>query len=451
MSFLSGPQSDQLNGVARNFYIDSQPPGSQLRINYAAELNPQQCQAVMATAGPALVIAGAGSGKTRTLVYRVAFLIEQGIAPDRILLLTFTNKAAHEMMRRASDLLGMETRGLCGGTFHSIGARMLRQNAAKAGLQPDFTILDREDSRDMIKAVLGARKEDDRESMFPKPDALLDLFSLAVNKHPTLREAIDREYPQFLHIADEISSVHKAFNDRKRAANVVDFDDLLSAWLHLLETQTDVRERYQDQFLYILVDEYQDTNTVQGRIVDLLAARRKNLMVVGDDSQSIYSWRGANSRNLLEFPSRYPGASIYKIETNYRSTPEILNLANAIFASTPQPFAKKLNSSRPSGMRPAVAEAEDCLMQAAFVGMRVLQLREEGVSLNQIAVLYRSHFHTLDLQLELTRRRIPFTITSGLRFFEQAHVKDVCAFLRLMANPRDELSFKRLATMLPGI
>jgi DNA helicase II / ATP-dependent DNA helicase PcrA len=422
-----------------------------LNIDYARELNEQQFAAVTALPGPALVIAGAGSGKTRTLTYRVAYLLEQGIPPERILLLTFTNKAAAEMMRRVSDLLGHELRALWGGTFHSIGARVLRTHADALGYRRDFTILDRDDARDLIKACVTDAKIETKGTHFPKPDVLNEIFSLAANTHKTTDALVDGQFSYFSQFAPQIASLHKAYLARKRATNGMDFDDLLALWLQLLQDNTEVRELYQRRFQFILVDEYQDTNKLQSDLIDLLAARHRNVMVVGDDAQSIYAWRGANFANILEFPKRYPGAKVFKIETNYRSTPEILNVANAAIAANVNQFAKELAPARKSGVKPALVACMDAGQQAAFIAQRALELRDEGLSLNNLAVLYRSHFHALELQLELTRRQIPFSITSGIRFFEQAHIKDATAFLKFTVNPRDEISFKRLTLLLPGI
>jgi DNA helicase-2/ATP-dependent DNA helicase PcrA len=426
-------------------------PEIRLNIDYQRELNEQQLAAVTALPGPALVIAGAGSGKTRTLTYRVAYLIEQGIPPERILLLTFTNKAAGEMMRRVSDLLGHELRALWGGTFHSIGARILRLHAETLGYQKDFTILDRDDAKDLIKAGLVDAKIDTKNKHFPKADVLNEIFSLAANTHQSVEELVDGQFSYFSQFAAEIGDQQKRYHARKRATNGMDFDDLLALWLKLLQEHADIREHYQRRFQFILVDEYQDTNKLQGDLIDLLAARHHNVMVVGDDAQSIYAWRGANFANILDFPKRYPGAKVFKIETNYRSTPEILNVANAAIAANVNQFAKELAPARKSGVKPALVQCHNAGQQAAFIAQRALELREEGTSLNQIAVLYRSHFHALELQLELTRQQIPFSITSGLRFFEQAHIKDATAYLKFIANPRDEVSFKRLVQLLPGI
>ncbi|MFM1767892.1 MAG: hypothetical protein RJA22_421 [Verrucomicrobiota bacterium] len=437
--------------MSRDYVLQPFRAPVELRIDYAGELNEQQHAAVTALPGPALVIAGAGSGKTRTLTYRVAYLLEQGIPPDRLLLLTFTNKAAREMMRRVADLLGGDLQSLWGGTFHSIGARLLRRHAEVLGFRPDFTILDREDAADLIKACLGEAEIDVKAARFPKADVLADIASKAVNTGRTVPEVVAQDYEYFAGVATGIAGVLGRYAERKRMANVMDFDDLLAHWLRLLRESAEVRERYQRQFQFILVDEYQDTNQLQGDLIDLLAARHQNVMVVGDDSQSIYAWRGANFRNILEFPKRYPKAQVYKIETNYRSTPEILAVANAAIAPNVHQFAKQLAPARKPGTKPVLLPCTDAAEQAAFVAQRALELRDEGIPLNDMAVLYRSHFHALELQLELTRRNIPFSITSGIRFFEQAHIKDVAAWLKLITNPNDELAFKRLALMLPGV
>jgi DNA helicase II / ATP-dependent DNA helicase PcrA len=436
--------------VAQDYVIQNLRPPVELHIDYAKELNQQQHAAVTALPAPSLVIAGAGSGKTRTLTYRVAYLLEQGIPADRILLLTFTNKAAREMMRRVSDLLEGGLSLLWGGTFHSVGSRILRRHADRLGYRPDFTILDREDARALLKTCIEETKIE-HASRFPKADVLANLFSLEINTGDPLSKILSEQYDYLEPFGEEISTVARAFTTRKQKTNVMDFDDLLSLWLKLLRENEDLLELYQRRFQFLLVDEYQDTNRLQSDLIDLLAKRHGNVMVVGDDSQSIYSWRGANFKNILQFPERYPGAQVYRIETNYRSTPEILNLANAAIASNTCQYAKVLKAVRPSGERPVVASCEDGRQQAEFVAQRALQLRESGISLNDMAVLYRSHFHALELQMELTRRQIPFTITSGLRFFEQAHIKDVSAYIKWIHNPADELSFKRIIQLLPGI
>ena len=437
--------------MAREYVLQPYRESVQLQIDYEAELNDAQRAAVTALPGPALVIAGAGSGKTRTLTYRVAYLLEQGVPADRILLLTFTNKAAKEMMGRVTDLIGQDMSELWGGTFHSIGHRVLRRHAETLGFNRSFTIQDREDAKGLVNACIAEAEIDVKATRFPKPDVVGDIGSLAINKQQTVREVIEDRYPWFEPLSAQIEDVLTRYTARKQAQGLMDFDDLLVLWLKLLKEHEEVRELYQKRFQFVLVDEYQDTNQLQAELIDLLGERYKNVMVVGDDSQSIYSWRGANYENIIEFPKHYPKAQVYKIETNYRSTPEILQLANAAIAANTRQFAKELAASRGPGEKPVVAVCSAADEQAAFVAQRALELREEGIELNDMAVLYRSHFHALEMQLELTRRNIPFSITSGIRFFEQAHIKDVTSYLKWLANPRDEQAFKRLALMLPGV
>lgn len=437
-------------GMAREYELREEPREGAYRIDYAGELNPQQLAAVTAGSGPALVLAGAGSGKTRTLTYRVAYLMEGGVAAERILLLTFTNKAAREMMGRVAELLGSEVAGLWGGTFHSIGARILRSNAERLGYREDFTILDREDSEQLMKACI-AEETTDAPSPLPKADLMVNLHSRAVNERRGVTEVIERDQESWLESVEWMERVVGRYTERKRAGNSMDFDDLLALWLGLLERHPDVAERYRHRFQWVLVDEYQDTNRIQADLIDRLVAGHGNLMAVGDDSQSIYSWRGADFRNILDFPKRYPGAQVFKVEVNYRSTPEILAVANAAIAGNRDQFEKRLTPARPPGPKPVLVACEDGSQQAAFVAQRTTELGEEGVPLSEIAVLYRSHFHALELQLELTRRGVPYVITSGLRFFEQAHIKDVTAWLRLVANASDETAFKRIAQALPGV
>ena len=436
--------------MPRDYVLQPFNRSVELKIDYRGELNEPQYQAVTAPPGPSLVIAGAGSGKTRTLTYRVAYLLEQGVRPERILLLTFTNKAAREMMERVNALLGEET-SVWGGTFHSIGHRILRRHADAIGFQRDFTILDREDSKDLVKACIGAADIDTKSTRFPKPDVVQNVISLATNMQKSIDEVVGQHYGHFGHLGPQLEELGKAYSKRKKQGNVMDFDDLLVQWLRLLKDDEEARERYQRRFQFILVDEYQDTNRLQSDVIDILAEKHRNVMVVGDDSQSIYSWRGANFQNIFDFGKRYEGAKQYNITVNYRSTPNILAVANASIAANLRQFQKELRSAREEGQKPALVTCEDSNQQAAFVAQRVLELREEGTELDNMAVLYRSHFHALELQLELTKRNIPFSITSGIRFFEQAHVKDVAAYLKLICNPLDEVSFKRIILLFRGI
>jgi len=438
--------------MARQYTLKRHPAAPSAKTDYAAELNPQQHAAVTAPPGPALVIAGAGSGKTRTLIYRVAYLLENGVAPDEILLVTFTNKAARVMLDRVSSLLPNDTAGLWGGTFHSIGNRMLRRHAVAAGFQNGFSIMDREDQQDMLDSVVATAGIDPKETRFPKGQVLADIFSFAINTVRPVVEVLESKYSYFLPLLERIEEVRARYEARKKSANSLDFDDLLEKPLRLLRQDASIAELYRRQFQYILVDEYQDTNKLQADFIDSLAAHHKNVMVVGDDAQSIYSWRGANFQNILDFPTRYPGARVYKIETNYRSVPEILAVANAAISANVHQFRKELQPHRPAAdLKPALVPLPDSNQQALFIAQRILELRDEGCELNEIAVLYRAHYHSMEVQMELTRHGIPFQITSGLRFFEQAHVKDAAAFLKFVVNPRDEVALKRIVRLLPGI
>ncbi len=420
------------------------------RIDFKAELNEQQYAAVTAAPGPALVIAGAGSGKTRTLVYRVAYLLENGVLPQNILLLTFTNKAAREMLERVSNLVPNDIQGLWGGTFHSIGNRLLRRHAPAAGLSTGFSIMDREDQETLLDGAI-VHVAGGKDARLPKGAVLGDVLSYALNTGLSIEEVCLQKYLHLLEFADVIAKAGREYEERKRAANCVDFDDLLAKPLRLLRADAGIAEHYQRQFQFILVDEYQDTNHLQADFIEVLAARHRNVMVVGDDAQAIYSWRGADFKNILEFPQRYPEAKVYKIETNYRSIPEILEVANAAIAGNVHQFRKELMSMRKGANKPGLVPVPDSTQQAIFVAQRILDLQGEGIDLREIAVLYRAHFHSMEIQMELTRHGIPFEITSGLRFFEQAHVKDVAAFLKFAVNPRDEVAFKRMVRLLAGV
>ena len=438
--------------MSRQYTLHRPARSTSIHIDYAAELNEQQLAAVTAEPGPQLIIAGAGSGKTRTLTYRVAYLLENGIDPRNILLLTFTNKAARQMLDRVVNLLPIDASGIWGGTFHSVGNRMLRRHGSALGYNSGFTIMDREDQKDLINTVVASAGIDPKEIRFPKGDVLAEIFSFVVNTETPLEELLAEKFPYFLPLLEKITDVHARYEKKKKATNSVDFDDLLEKTLTMLQKHENIAQFYRRQFQFILVDEYQDTNKIQADLIDLLATEHRNVMVVGDDAQSIYSWRGANFQNILEFPKRYPDAKVFKIEMNYRSVPEILHVANAAITANVDQFQKNLQPVRESNSaRPAVVALNDGSEQAQFIAQRILELRDEDVDLNEIAVLYRAHYHALELQLELSRRGIPYQITSGIRFFEQAHIKDVISFIRLVANPRDEVAFKRMVKLLPGI
>src|SRR5207253_1033567 len=426
-------------------------PAKQYRVQYSEELNSEQLEVVMAGDGPMLVIAGAGSGKTRTLTYRVSRLIEDGVDPSQILLLTFTNKAAREMLSRVEQLVTIDTRRIWGGTFHSVGNRLLRQYAEPIGYRPNFSILDDEDAKEMMDSAISSLGIKTLERRFPKGDVLLDIYSFLINTRTPLELHLEQNYPHFALYKEEMVNVFRRYKERKREANAMDFDDLLVNWKLLLEEHPEAGEPLKRRFRTILVDEYQDTNKLQADIIDAMASVRHNVMVVGDDAQSIYSFRGASFENILTFPLRFPEAKTYKLETNYRSTPQILALANASMSHNRFQFRKELHAVRGGGPEPAGVGVDDVFEQAAFVAQRILELRDEGEKLSDIAVLYRSHYQSLELQMELSRRLIPYEIRSGVRFFEQAHIKDVLAYLKLVTNTRDELSWKRMLKLYPKI
>ena len=426
-------------------------PQKQYKVDYDQQLNAEQLEVVMAGEGPMLVIAGAGSGKTRTLTYRVSRLIEDGVDPSEILIVTFTNKASREMLSRVEQLVTTDTRRIWGGTFHSIGNRLLRRHAEAIGYRSNFTILDDEDSKEMMESAVSSLGIKTLEKRFPKGDVLLDIYSFLINTRTPLELHLEQNYPHFMMYGDEVVNVFRRYKERKREANAMDFDDLLVFWKVLLDDHAEIAETLRRKFRHILVDEYQDTNKLQADIVDSMAAVRRNLMVVGDDAQSIYSFRGASFENILTFPLRFSDATIYKLETNYRSTRQILNLANASIAQNRFQFRKELQAVRGDGPDPAVVGVDDVFEQASFIAQRILELRDEGESLGDIAVLYRSHYQSLELQMELSRRLIPYEIRSGVRFFEQAHIKDVLAYLKVVTNPRDELSWKRMLKLYPKV
>jgi DNA helicase-2/ATP-dependent DNA helicase PcrA len=420
---------------------------------YREELNAEQLRVVTAKPRATLVVAGAGTGKTRTITYRVAYLIERGVSPQKILLATFTNRAAREMLRRVELLTGSQNvHRIWGGTFHRIGNLILRKHAVSIGFSPNYSILDSEDAKDFLNFCIEEAAIDTKALRFPKAEVLQDIISFANNTDQPLEDVIIRKYPYFEMLTPQIKRVDYVYRERKRERNVMDYDDLLLNWKRLLLEKSSVADFYAEQFEHILVDEYQDTNKLQAEIIDLLAVKHRNVMVVGDDAQSVFAWRGAEFTNIYEFPKRYPEAEIYKLETNYRSTPEILGLANTSIACNRKQFPKALQAKKESkGFMPALVPCADVEQQAAFVASRILELRDDGIRLEEIAVLYRSHYLSLELQLELTRRNIPYRVQSGVRFFEQAHIKDVISYLKVIVNPRDELAWKRILKLIPGV
>jgi DNA helicase-2/ATP-dependent DNA helicase PcrA len=411
-------------------------------------LNDEQYAAVAAPDGPILVLAAAGTGKTRTLVYRVVSLVERGIDPERILLLTFTNKAAREMLERAQEAV-RGVSGIWGGTFHHMANRILRRHAERIGYRSDFSILDRDDSKTLVSNAIKERKLSRRE--FPKADVLLGIYSSCANTGSTVDDYFEDAETDYDEFAETIIDIGKEYHRRKQELMGMDFDDLLVNCVKLFRENEHVAQRYQEQFLHVLVDEYQDTNCLQAEMVDCVAAKHKNLMVVGDDFQSIYSWRGADYRNIMSFPERYPDTQVFKLETNYRSVPEILDLANKCIAGNPEQFQKVLRPTREKYQKPRLMYLRDGMDQAYHVIEMVNALTRAGYKRSDIAVLYRAHYHAMELQMALTKEQVPYVITSGIRFFEQAHVKDVCSLLKIIENPADEIAFARLIGMLPGV
>jgi len=438
------------------FLNDPSPARSQAipAIDFRAQLNDEQFNAVTASFGPLLVLAGAGSGKTRTLTYRVAYLLSQGVKPSEILLLTFTNKAAKEMLHRVQDLTGIEPARFWGGTFHSIGHRALRIYGEAIGLPRNFTILDADEAETLLKHVVDAEdKLFFKDKTNPRPGPLFNVISLARNTRMTMAETIEKQFPQYSEIKHVFPTFSAAYSKKKKELNVCDYDDLLENWYDLLTKVPDVATYFAHRFRHVLVDEYQDTNTLQAGIIDSIATHH-NVMAVGDDAQCIYSWRGANFENIMTFPDRHPGTVIHRIETNYRSTPEILNFANGVLLAQPKGrhFDKELRASRGHSQKPLVVQAMDDREQAEFLIKRIRALNEdEGVSLNEIAVLYRSHFVALETQLAFSRAGIPYHITSGVKFFERQHVRDLVGLLRFAYNPADEMAWLRIAILLPKI
>ncbi|HSQ52328.1 MAG TPA: ATP-dependent helicase [Nitrospiraceae bacterium] len=422
-----------------------------LSIDYAAALNSQQLAAVTAGEGPSLVIAGAGSGKTRTLVYRVAYLIDSGIDPSHILLLTFTRKSAQEMLERAGELIGVRSEQVRGGTFHSVANMLLRRYGRSIGLEPGFTILDRSDAEDLIALVRAQLGLNEKDKRFPRKGTIAEMFSKSENTLRPLDEIVVEEFDHFSDHLDALSQLQRGYQASQRQRQLVDYDDLLVLLRRLLMEDEGVRRTISSLYRYILVDEYQDTNRLQADVVRHLASTHQNVMVVGDDAQSIYAFRGATFKNIMEFPALFPGTTIYKLEENYRSTQPILNLANAIIEEAAEKYSKHLFTRKLDGPLPVLVEAAGENAQSRFIAQKILELREEGVPLGEMAVLFRSSFHSFDLEIELSRHGLPFIKRGGVKFIETAHVKDLLAHLRVVANPLDTVSWHRVLMLVEGV
>ena len=423
----------------------------EFRIPYETALNPSQLEAVTHTAGPLLVIAGAGSGKTRTLTYRAAYLVEKGVSPSAILLLTFTRKASQEMLRRAAQLLDDRCEKISGGTFHSFANMTLRKYASHMGLDTAFGILDRVDSENLIGILRKEMQPETKHRSFPRKKTLADIFSRAVNKDLAIEEIINTDYPHFAAYLNVINQLHNQFETRKREHHFLDYDDLLVFLHRLLGEYPEIRDRISSSYQYIMVDEYQDTNKIQAEILYLLTNVNKNIMVVGDDAQSIYAFRGANFRNIIDFPKMFPGTRIVALEENYRSIQPILTLTNVIISRAKEKYTKNLFTRKSGGTTPVIVNAEDEYSQSRFVIDQIKNLQRKGVALNEIAVLFRASFHSFDLEIELNREGIAFLKMGGFKFVESAHIKDVLAHMRVMANVYDRISWYRILLLIEKV
>ncbi|HOJ64109.1 MAG TPA: ATP-dependent helicase [Spirochaetota bacterium] len=419
------------------------------KIDFEKELNPQQLEVVKHIDGPQLVIAGAGSGKTRTLIYRLAYLVENGINPAAILLLTFTRKAAYEMMKRASALLDDRCSKVSGGTFHSFASMILRRYAQRIGYDSNFTIIDGGDGEDIINIIKNSMNLK-TEKRFPNKSTLFKVISKSINTHRSIEDILKEDYPHFLELSPEIEEIYKAYKETKKNRNLMDYDDLLINLRDLLKIE-DIRKRLSNNYRYIMVDEYQDTNRLQAQIASLLASEHGNIMVVGDDAQSIYSFRGADFKNIMDFPKIFPDTTIRKLEQNYRSTQPILDFTNAIIENAKEKYSKKLFSDIESDQKPYLIYVNDATEQANFICKKILELLDKGINLKDMAVLFRAAFHSNELEIELNRYHIPYVKYGGLKFVEAAHIKDMLAYLRVIYNYKDDVAWFRILLLLDKI
>ncbi len=420
-------------------------------IDYERDLNPQQLQAVKTTEGPVLVIAGAGSGKTRTLVYRVAWLIENGIPPESILLLTFTRKAAATMLQRASSLLKRSCDQVSGGTFHGFAHRMLRQYAPLVGYPTNFTIMDRADVLQVLRYISNEMGLTGTGRRFPPKKTMATIATRMANRGSSLEELLESDFSHLEDQGHDIAKVLSAYATYKKEHHLMDYDDLLLLWRKVLRENREVRQNMGRKFNYIMVDEYQDTNPAQAEIVRLMACGHDNVMVVGDDAQSIYAFRGASFKNILEFPNLFTNCSVIKLVRNYRSTQPNLDCTNAIIAHAREKFAKKLIAHRKGGSMPVVFRSKDEGEQAIFVADRIQDFLSKGTSPEKIAVLFRAGFHSYQLEAELNRRGLAFEKRGGIKLVEAAHIKDFLCLLRLTVNPYDPVSWTRVLIMIEGL
>jgi DNA helicase-2/ATP-dependent DNA helicase PcrA len=424
----------------------------QYKIDYRRELNPAQLEAVTTLDGPILVIAGAGSGKTRVIVHRVAFMLENGIDPEDILLLTFTRKAAGEMLGRVQKLLNDNSaQKVFGGTFHAFSNYILRKYSNLLNIPVNFTIIDEEDSADTIDLIRSELKIEKKEKAFPRKNRIQEIISSARNRNLPIREVIENEFTGLKGVIDQIELINRGYEKYKKICKIFDYDDLMDVLRDSLRDNKDFRRRLHDKYRFIMVDEYQDTNIVQKEIVELLSEDSRNVLVVGDDSQSIYSFRGANYENILRFPQKYPDCKVVKIEENYRSNQRILDFTNEIILNSKIGYKKRLYSKIVNEALPVVRKLYDQEAEAEFVVDKILEYREQGIALNQVAVLVRAFWHARYIEVELNKRNIPYIAVGGLKFNERKHVKDVISYLRIILNPYDAVAWHRVLKYLPGV
>lgn len=420
-------------------------------MRFLEDLNSSQRQVADFDEGPLLVIAGAGSGKTKTLVYRVARLVASGVPPERILLLTFTRKSAQEMLHRAAQVLDARCHQVSGGTFHAFATLILREFYQACGFSSQFSIIDRSDTEDLIQLIRKPYAKASSDKRYPKKNTILDLIGKCINGSKSMIDAIEQHYPQYVDLEDDLKKIAHEFQLKKRKMQVMDYDDLLVFLKNLLEKNTHIRELIQQRYDYVMVDEYQDTNLIQAAILFHLVGKKRNLMVVGDDAQSIYSFRGAHFKNIMSFQDQYPGAVRVTLEQNYRSQQSILDLTNAVIAQAQERFAKNLFTENGKGEKPIYIETKSEHDQSHYVCQKILELREQNIPLNQIAVLVRSGWHSNELEVALQSHQLPFVKFGGFKFIESAHIKDIVAFFRLAFNPSDLVSWHRVLLLLDGI
>ena len=420
-------------------------------ITYKDLLNEAQYKAVMHDNGAALLVAGAGTGKTRTLVYRLARLVESGVDPSQILLLTFTRRAAHEMLRRASHILDERCKRVEGGTFHHYCSKLLHQYASSFGYPENFTIIDASDAMDTINLVRSRLDIPKQKSRFPKKSTLYSIFSSSVNKLKSVRDTVEEGYPQFTTYIEKLELLFDRYQDYKETNFVMDFDDLLVKTRDLLAEHDEIREAVASKHKHVMVDEYQDTNALQAELTRLFSSVHNNVMAVGDDAQSIYSFRGADHKNMMRFPEKFHDTTIIKLEENYRSTQRILDVANSILEQAGEKFDKKLYSTKEQGDLPGLVKAANMNDQSRFISQMILNLREQGRELNDMAVLFRNGRDSFDLEVMLNKKNIPYIKYGGQKFTEAAHVKDVLAHLRVLINPKDTISWNRVLMLIEGI